>query len=57
MSDSHTAEGQVQRAKRLREQIAKLKSGAPAKPSDEKSLREQVDERAQEVSEKDRNSA
>jgi hypothetical protein len=47
MSDSHTLEGQVQRAKRLREQIEGLKSGTRApQPDHPKSLREQVEERA-----------
>jgi hypothetical protein len=43
----HAREGQIQRAKRLREQIEGLKSGrrGPA-PGHEKSLREQVEERA-----------
>jgi hypothetical protein len=53
-SDQHTQEGQVQRAKRLREQIEGLKSGRrdPA-PGHEKSLREQVEERADQVRERD----
>ena len=46
-SDQHTLEGQVQRAKRLREHIESLKAGRPiAPPGRPKSLREQVDERA-----------
>jgi len=48
MSDQqHTQEGQRQRAKRLREQIEGLKSGLPIQPPvHEKSLREQIEERA-----------
>ena len=50
MSDPHTLEGQVQRARRLREQIENLKSGSrPEKPDQNKSLREQIDERAEEI--------
>jgi hypothetical protein len=46
-SDQHTLEGQVQRAKRLREHIESLKSGRPIEsPGHPKSLREQIDERA-----------
>ncbi|MGA2879841.1 MAG: hypothetical protein ABSG13_12895 [Bryobacteraceae bacterium] len=49
MSDQHTQEGQVQRAKRLREQIESLKSGRPVEtPGHEKSLREQIEDRADE---------
>lgn len=47
---SHTQEGQVERAKRLRSQIEKLKSGQHAEPADHKpSLREQVEDRAEEA--------
>ena len=47
MSDQHTQEGQIQRAKRLREQIEGLKAGRQVQtPGHEKSLREQVEERA-----------
>jgi hypothetical protein len=46
MSDQHTREGQVQRAKRLREQIENLKAGKRAEPARPESLREQVEERA-----------
>ena len=48
MSDQqHTQEGQVQRAKRLREQIESLKSGRPIQPPGQgQSLREQIEERA-----------
>ena len=50
MSDPHTLEGQAQRAKRLREQIENLKSGkAPELPAGNKSLREQIEERAAEA--------
>jgi len=46
-SDQHTLEGQVQRAKRLREHIEDLKAGRPIEtPGHPKSLREQIDERA-----------
>ena len=49
MSDQHTQEGQVQRAKRLREQIEDLKAGRPVQtPGHEESLREQIEERAAE---------
>jgi hypothetical protein len=50
MSDPHTLEGQAQRATRLREQIENLKSGKqPERPEKNKSLREQVEERASEI--------
>lgn len=50
MSDPHTLEGQAQRAKRLREQIENLKSGKPSeRPEKNKSLREQIEERANEI--------
>ena len=46
-NEQHTLQGQVQRAKRLREQIERLKSGRPIlTPDHPKSLREQIDERA-----------
>ncbi len=45
--DEHTREGQIQRAKRLREQIEGLKSGGSNQaPHGEKSLREQIEDRA-----------
>jgi len=49
---SHTQQGQNERARRLREQIERLKSGRsdddrPGKP---KSLKEQIEERSREVS-------
>jgi hypothetical protein len=51
MSDQHTQEGQIQRAKRLREQIEGLKAGRQVEtPGHEKSLREQIEERAAEGS-------
>jgi hypothetical protein len=53
MSDQHTQEGQVERAKRLRAQIENLKSGQPAPPGAGKSLREQIEERAEQVRERD----
>jgi hypothetical protein len=49
MSDQHTQEGQVERAKRLRAQIENLKSGQHPVPGRGKSLREQIDERAHEA--------
>jgi hypothetical protein len=53
-SDQHTREGQVQRAKRLREQIEGLKSGRRDQaPGHQKSLREQVEDRAGQVRERD----
>jgi cell division protein FtsB len=45
-SQEHRWEGQVQRAKRLREQIEGLKSGRSAPPGHTESLREQIEERA-----------
>jgi hypothetical protein len=43
-------ENQLQKAKRLREQIERLKSGRPIKrPDHAKSLREQVEERADQI--------
>jgi hypothetical protein len=54
MPDQHTQEGQVQRAKRLREQIEGLKSGRPVEPpGHEKSLREQIEERANQIRERE----
>jgi hypothetical protein len=49
MSDPHTAEGQKQRAKRLREQIEALKSGSGPQKEHKPSLREQIEERAAEL--------
>jgi hypothetical protein len=50
MSDQHTQEGQVERAKRLRAQIENLKSGQrSAPPGPGKSLREQIEDRAEQV--------
>ena len=43
-------EDQIQKAKRLREQIERLKSGRPIKrPDHAKSLGEQIEERANQV--------
>ena len=55
MVDPHTLEGQVERAKRLRAHIENLKSGTPApdSPEHEKSLREQIEERAREAQEQE----
>jgi hypothetical protein len=62
-SNQHTREGQVQRAKRLREQIESLKSGRSIDPlagdppaGQGKSLREQVEDRANRVRERDESS-
>ena len=50
MPDPHTLEGQVERAKRLRQQIESLDSGAPgALPKQGRSLREQIEQRAAEA--------
>lgn len=48
-SSEHAREGQVQRAKRLREQIESLKTGQGSEAGHPKSLREQIEERAEEV--------
>lgn len=50
MSDTHTREGQVERAKRLRQRIEEMQSGS-TKPEPEQplSLREQVEKRANEI--------
>lgn len=54
---SHTQEGQVERAKRLRTIIDNLKSGQQAQPADHKpSLREQVEERAIEARKREESS-
>ena len=47
---SHTEQGQVERAKRLRDHIDRLKRGQPepAPPGKQKSLKEQIIERTQE---------
>jgi len=52
---SHTEQGQVERARRLREQIQRLRTGATGgnEPPREKSLREQVEERAAALKKKD----
>ena len=52
---SHTEQGQVERARRLREQIQRLRTGATDsnEPPREKSLREQVEERAAALKKKD----
>ena len=53
MTDPHTRQGQTERAKRLRQQIENLKSGVPRpdSPEHQKSIREQVEERAREIRE------
>lgn len=45
---SHTDQGQIQRAQRLRQVIERLKKGNPERKSssDSKSLKEQIEERA-----------
>jgi len=45
---SHTEQGQIERAQRLRRVIEQLKHGSPARGSASggKSLKEQIDERA-----------
>ncbi len=47
---SHTKEGQIERAKRLRNHIDRLKQGQPepASPNKGKSLKEQIAERSDE---------
>jgi hypothetical protein len=50
MSDSHAREGQIERARRLRDLIEDLKSGKHSQPPGRKpSLREQIAKRAQDV--------
>jgi hypothetical protein len=50
MSDQHTQDGQAERAKRLREQIERLKSGsATEQPAPIPSLREQIEDRSGQV--------
>jgi riboflavin biosynthesis pyrimidine reductase len=49
MSEPHTAEGQKQRAKRLREQIEALKTGTGTQREHTPSLREQIEDRAAEL--------
>lgn len=55
MVDPHTREGQVERAKRLRAHIEDLKAGkqVPDSPEHKKSLREQIEERANEAHEQE----
>lgn len=45
---SHQQKGQVERAQRIRQQIERLKSGRSEddRPDEDKSLREQVEERS-----------
>ncbi|HKD14569.1 MAG TPA: hypothetical protein VKE71_08465 [Candidatus Angelobacter sp.] len=45
--ESHLEQGQIERARRLREKIEQLKSGAPPKqePGAKKSIKEQIAER------------
>jgi hypothetical protein len=51
---THAQQGQIERAQRLRRIIDDLKHGdAPdPSPADEKSLKEQIDERARELAQK-----
>jgi hypothetical protein len=48
---SHEQKGQVERAQRIRRQIDRLKSGQPQddRPDADKSLREQVEDRAKQT--------
>jgi hypothetical protein len=48
---SHEQKGQVERAQRIRQQIDRLKSGQSPddRPDTDKSLREQVEERAKQT--------
>jgi hypothetical protein len=48
---SHEQKGQIERAQRIRQQIDRLKSGQPQddRPDADKSLREQVEERAKQT--------
>lgn len=57
MTDPHTREGQIERARRLRAHIEDLKSGKqiPDSPDRKKSLREQIEERAEEARKEDQN--
>ena len=48
---SHTQQGQIERAKRLRDHIERLKQGEPDSPKKEKSLKEQIAERTAEEKE------
>ena len=51
--EHESQEDQIQRAERLRKQIERLKSGRPIKrPDHAKSLREQIDERVDQVRKK-----
>ena len=53
---SHTEQGQIERAQRIRRVIDRLKKGKPQADSSGagKSLKEQIDERAREVDEQER---
>lgn len=46
---SHSEQGQVERAKRLRDHIDRLKQGEPAEPQKGKSIKEQIADRAAEL--------
>jgi hypothetical protein len=48
---SHTEEGQIERAKRLREHIERLRKGQPepAQIGKPKSLKEQISERSEKI--------
>jgi hypothetical protein len=48
---SHEQKGQIERAQRIRQQIDRLKSGSSQddRPDEDKSLREQIEERAKQV--------
>jgi hypothetical protein len=53
---SHVEQGQLERARRLRQKIDELKSGVPAnKPGQPKSIKEQLAERARQIEEQEKN--
>ncbi len=54
MPDEHTEDGQIARAKRLRDQIERLKSGAPPATPNQPSLREQIEQREREAEEREK---
>jgi hypothetical protein len=53
---SHVEQGQLERARRLRQKIDELKTGVPAnQPGQPKSIKEQLAERAREIEEQEKN--
>ena len=54
---SHVEQGQLERARRLRQKIDELKTGVPAnnKPGQPKSIKEQLAERARQIEEQEKN--